>query len=103
MAMWPTGVKTVDPLVGATGFEPATPASRTRCATGLRYAPNLDLLAYRKSRVIASDRGLPGQPVSLSHALAGHFPGGHVDPSRKARVGTNGRLHTGRSNADYKG
>ena len=26
-------------LVGATGFEPATPASRTQCATGLRYAP----------------------------------------------------------------
>ena len=26
-------------LVGARGFEPPTPASRTRCATGLRYAP----------------------------------------------------------------
>ena len=26
-------------MVGARGFEPPTPASRTRCATGLRYAP----------------------------------------------------------------
>ena len=33
-------------LVGATGFEPATTWSQTRCATGLRYAPkpkNIDL------------------------------------------------------------
>jgi hypothetical protein len=26
-------------MVGAAGFEPATPSSRTRCATRLRYAP----------------------------------------------------------------
>jgi hypothetical protein len=26
-------------LVGAKGFEPSTPSSRTRCATRLRYAP----------------------------------------------------------------
>ena len=26
--------------VGETGFEPATPWSQTRCATGLRYFPN---------------------------------------------------------------
>lgn len=26
--------------VGMTGFEPATPSSRTKCATGLRYIPN---------------------------------------------------------------
>ena len=26
-------------LVGMTGFEPATPTSRTWCATGLRYIP----------------------------------------------------------------
>lgn len=28
-------------LVGAAGFEPATPSSQTRCATGLRYAPDV--------------------------------------------------------------
>src|ERR1700722_7127713 len=27
-------------MVGETGFEPATPASQTRCATGLRHSPN---------------------------------------------------------------
>jgi hypothetical protein len=27
-------------LVGVTGFEPATPSSRTTYATGLRYTPN---------------------------------------------------------------
>src|SRR5262245_39081523 len=27
-------------VVGARGFEPPTPWSRTRCATGLRYAPH---------------------------------------------------------------
>ncbi len=26
-------------VVGETGFEPATPWSQTRCATGLRYSP----------------------------------------------------------------
>ncbi len=26
-------------MVGETGFEPATPWSQTRCATGLRYSP----------------------------------------------------------------
>ncbi len=29
------------PFVGKTGFEPATPWSQTRCATGLRYFPNI--------------------------------------------------------------
>jgi hypothetical protein len=26
-------------MVGATGFEPATPCSQSKCATKLRYAP----------------------------------------------------------------
>ena len=29
------------PFVGAPGFEPGTPCSQSRCATGLRYAPNV--------------------------------------------------------------
>ncbi len=33
-------------LVGATGFEPATTWSQTRCATGLRYTPRLRLQMY---------------------------------------------------------
>ena len=36
------GIKaTLSSLVGKTGFEPATPWSQTRCATGLRYFPIL--------------------------------------------------------------
>ena len=38
-------------LVGARGFEPPTPASRTQCATGLRYAPT-------KSREPEREEGL---------------------------------------------
>src|SRR6266566_4788621 len=33
---WPSGGQG---LVGVAGFEPATPSSRTRCATRLRYTP----------------------------------------------------------------
>jgi len=29
-------------VVGAAGFEPATPWSQTKCATGLRYAPPIN-------------------------------------------------------------
>ncbi len=29
-------------MVGAKGFEPSTPRSRTVCATRLRYAPNIE-------------------------------------------------------------
>ena len=31
-------------VVGATGFEPATPCAQGRCATRLRYAPTLEIL-----------------------------------------------------------
>ena len=31
--------------VGETGFEPATPWSQTRCATGLRYSPIIITIA----------------------------------------------------------
>src|SRR5213593_3259892 len=33
-------------LVGATGFEPATPCAQGRCATRLRYAPTLKILNF---------------------------------------------------------
>src|SRR5438093_11313687 len=33
-------------LVGVAGFEPATPSSRTRCATRLRYTPIFGRGAY---------------------------------------------------------
>src|SRR5438876_11443290 len=37
-------------LVGVAGFEPATPSSRTRCATRLRYTPIFARGAYIASR-----------------------------------------------------
>ena len=40
-------------LVGATGFEPATPCSRSKCATRLRYAPML-----QNARIIWKGLGL---------------------------------------------
>ncbi len=36
--------RTVSYTVGATGFEPATSCSRSRRATGLRYAPKTNKL-----------------------------------------------------------
>src|SRR6185437_10152742 len=43
-------------LVGAAGFEPATPASRTQCSTGLSHAPTRGRLiakgfAHRKNPI----------------------------------------------------
>ena len=40
---------TLSRQVGRTGFEPATPWSQTRCATGLRYSPNI---LYRQEDII---------------------------------------------------
>ena len=43
MWLWATLLKVKKVIlssVGATGFEPATPATPLQCATGLRHAPN---------------------------------------------------------------
>ena len=37
------GVTSAGKMVGVAGFEPATPSSRTRCATRLRYTPTFHL------------------------------------------------------------
>src|SRR5580692_10095466 len=40
-------------FVGTTGFEPATPCTPCKCATGLRYVPNvLILLIQRVAKVV---------------------------------------------------
>jgi hypothetical protein len=46
-----------DFLVGVAGFEPATPASRTQCSTGLSHTPTrrrliASALAYRKEPIL---------------------------------------------------
>ena len=61
-------------MVGAIGFEPTTPCSRSRCATRLRYAPTCcgwmpvlgetrePWIAYRHKQF---SRDLPGNAVAL--------------------------------------
>ena len=49
-------------VVGARGFEPPTPASRTRCATGLRYAPIYLLAVCRKIYHCQYWRGIFNKP-----------------------------------------
>jgi hypothetical protein len=64
-------------LVGARGFEPPTPASRTQCATGLRYAPTRP--SGETGRVIVlQDRG-KRQPMSFRHTPMGKLPIFEID------------------------
>src|SRR5271165_7200348 len=54
-------------MVGARGFEPPTPWSRTRCATRLRYAPNLMLGGCRRySRAVGDALNRNRLPRSLA-------------------------------------
>src|SRR5262249_47765907 len=75
-------------LVGVAGFEPATPTSRTWCATRLRYTPT-------KARYIAGV-GTPskhgGQVVS-----AGAVPPAFVKLTRRAAPKRRNRMDTGNS------
>ena len=51
--------------VGETGFEPATPASRTQCSTGLSYSPMLQARAKAKAKAVCSGT-LPKTVTSTS-------------------------------------
>ena len=56
-------------VVGETGFEPATPWSQTRCATGLRYSPGilwLVLICIRQMQIFS-------RAVRARFELAVHF------------------------------
>ncbi len=67
-------------LVGAKGFEPSTPASRTQCATGLRYAPTRRL-TKNGNRIVLQDGGKT-QAMCFSHSGAGHLAVFYVDTLR---------------------
>ena len=60
----------VPSLIGETGFEPATPASRTQCSTGLSYSPNLESRRIRsRMRSINGKRNLSiPDPRPLIHS-----------------------------------
>ena len=43
-------------MVGATGFEPATPCSQSRCATKLRYAPTEKEILQEEGSVYSQEK-----------------------------------------------
>jgi hypothetical protein len=62
-------------MVGAIGFEPTTPCSRSRCATRLRYAPNLWLASTHRAEqqnasVCVNSRGRLTYPNRTSVRLS---------------------------------
>jgi hypothetical protein len=46
-------------VVGAAGFEPTTPCTPSKCATGLRHVPGTSLVKIRKSCVEGKVNGGP--------------------------------------------
>src|SRR5688572_16978716 len=81
--------KTLGNLVGATGFEPATPCAQGRCATRLRYAPTLKIPSVPPFRTGRTTDGLrqPGR------RLAGNAPPRSVrSPNPPARSRPSRRL-----------
>ena len=74
--------------VGETGFEPATPASRTQCSTGLSYSPNLSLPPTARTGWDSNPRGVLAPTRSPGVRLK---PLGHPSPrglrSRPAVMG----------------
>ncbi len=70
-------------MVGAAGFEPATPCAQGRCATRLRYAPTLSiLLQFSAARPFACFAFLAETlpELRLRHPLVGHPAGAQRRP-----------------------
>ncbi len=65
-------------LVGAAGFEPATPCSRSRCATRLRYAPPRGAVYRGRSRA--------PQAIAGTHRFLRDFAAGTRRFSRRVCV-----------------
>src|SRR5512141_3026919 len=80
-------------LVGAKGFEPSTPASRTQCATGLRYAPTWCLV---KGAGIVLHQRVETQAVSVRPSPTGDFSPPEIHTVGQSRISTYGGLNTGR-------
>ena len=79
-------------LVGARGFEPPTPASRTQCATGLRYAPTRP--SKENGRVIVlQDRG-KRQPMSFRHTTVDNLPIFEIDSFGQSGIGPDRSIYT---------
>ena len=89
-------------MVGARGFEPPTPASRTQCATGLRYAPTCEPTHEERDSVLQQDGG-KRQAMRFGHSLTSHLAVVEIDSLRKTGVRTNSPLKPFRSQAEYEG
>jgi hypothetical protein len=80
-------------MVGARGFEPPTPWSRTRCATRLRYAPNVMLSGCRWKGTLAFSRPREGQVDRRTDLVSLAEIGWRRDDTRGCQVGWScGRL-----------
>src|SRR6185437_567346 len=79
-------------LVGARGFEPPTPASRTQCATGLRYAPTRPSGENRRV-IVLQDRG-KRQPMSFRHTPVSNLPIFEIDSLGQSGIRLDRSIHT---------
>src|SRR3954464_8617846 len=83
------GKKPNDYLVGVAGFEPATPASRTQCSTGLSHTPTKEAAYSRACR--------PLQEAGTRIYAACEIGPDHLDSARwRGRPGRGGALPRGR-------
>ena len=84
-----------DILVGAKGFEPSTPASRTQCATGLRYAPTgqASWMAFLERNRIVLHQRVETQAMRFGHAAAGDFALREIHALRQSCIGTDRRIY----------
>src|SRR5262245_55511353 len=69
--------KTLRILVGATGFEPATPCAQGRCATRLRYTPTVPSILTQADRLLLST---PRHRGRIVRSLPAHLGGAHASP-----------------------
>jgi hypothetical protein len=76
-------------MVGATGFEPATPCSPSRCATGLRYAPTKITTEKRWSEYKDLNLGPSGpKPDALPGCATLRRNCGHYENGRDGGIRT---------------
>ena len=73
-------------MVGARGFEPPTPCSRSRCATRLRYAPNCAVKMSKEMRSPFFSRHLgytcKARVFDSYEFIRDSFPAGRILPTR---------------------
>lgn len=59
-------------MVGAAGFEPATPWSQARCATKLRYAPSTKIILHGIIFFVKSKKALSHKIMFGAELISRH-------------------------------